>query len=482
MHSVSSTEIDVKNTINQSDFHPPPILGQSAVDPISNSTVTPVPPVIDQIPSSMPLTEQSQTLMHHVEARASDRIFLDLCCESHRPLSQAMLSLGADVLSIDKLVNLRHNFLDCDFMESLLRVCASGGVGYTAASPSCKEYSRLKLKPGGPKALRSPTHLEGLPDLTPEELPKIQDSHTMLFSCTQALVTSSGSDGHLEQPTTAMSWSEPCVQQWLLTASCHCINLPACLYYADWRKAWMMASSLEALASLSGVCEHGPQAHQPLNGIRDSSGAFISRNTAEYPPSLAAAFAKVVIPLLSNSHRDLKLEDTMQLIPIKQLQAAPFSRQDGGGMPSIADWSSPPCGTEDIFKNIRQEVFQPLLSSGEFRFLQKAFREKQSDPPFPEWLVKKFQNLLHNFLLEHDKTQNWNIPPDQPMHLYILQSLSETMMDPDIQLFEFLIAGVPTGFQNDISLSTCFPIITDPVDTSHTHLSIHQNQLDISRR
>ena len=138
--------------------------------------------------------------------------------------------------------------------------------------------------------MRSPQHLDGLPGITPEELLKVQDSHTMLSNCIQALMVtySSGGDGHLEQPTTAMSWSEPCVQQWLLTASCHChcINLPACLYGADWKKSWMMASSLEALTSLSGVCDHGSQAHQSITGVRDTSGAFVSRITAEYPPLL----------------------------------------------------------------------------------------------------------------------------------------------------------------------------------------------------
>ena len=375
-------------------------------------------------------------------------------------------------------------------METLLRICASGVVGYTATSPSCNEYSRLKLKPGGPQALRSPQHLDGLPGLAPEDLLKVQDSHAMLSHCIQALTVTyaSGGDGHLEQPTTAMSWSEPCVQQWLLTASCHCINLPACLYGVDWQKSWMMASSLEALTSLGGVCEHGSQAHQSITGTRDASGAFVSRKTAEYPPLLAESFATVISPLLSHSNRDLSVPESLRILPIKNLQDAPFSRQDGGGMPSIADWSSPSVGVEDIFRSIRHEVFQSLLDTGDFRILQKAFHEKQSDPPVPAHMVQRFQSILHEFLLKHDKTPNWSIPHDQPMHLYILQSLSEIMMDRDVHLFDHLIAGVPTGFQQDIPISNCFPILTDPIDNSHIHLSVHQtnwksaeDNIDIAR-
>ena len=166
--------------------------------------------------------------------------------------------------------------------------------------------------------------------------------------------------------------------------------------------------------------------------------------------------------------------DSLRFLPIKQLQD---TRQDGGGMPSIADWSSPSVGVEDIFRSIRQEVFQLLVDTGNFRILQKAFHEKQSDPPIPEHMVKRFQSMLQEFFLEHDKTSNWSIPHDQPMHLYILQSLSEIMMDPDIHLFDYLIAGVLTGFQNDIPLSNCFPILTDPVDNSHIHLTESQPKI-----
>ena len=174
----------------------------------------------------------------------------------------------------------------------------------------------------------------------------------MLSNCIQALLItrSSRGDGHLEQPTTAMSWSEPCVQQWILTASGCCINLPACAYGADLRKAWMRASSLNSLTDLGGLCEHGPQAHQQISGIRDSSGAFISRSTAEYPLQLAASFAEVVSHVLSHSHQGLSVEETHRPSPIKGLRDAPFSRQDGGGMPSLVDWSSPPRDMEDTFQ------------------------------------------------------------------------------------------------------------------------------------
>ena len=104
-----------------------------------NSTTSLVSPTSSSIAPTIPAAESSHVLMSQVQSRDSPRIFLDICCGSHRPLSQALSRLGADVVSIDKLFNLQHDLLDCEFMETLLRIAASGVVGYTAASPSCSE-------------------------------------------------------------------------------------------------------------------------------------------------------------------------------------------------------------------------------------------------------------------------------------------------------------------------------------------------------
>ncbi|CAL1172002.1 unnamed protein product, partial [Cladocopium goreaui] len=68
------------------------------------------------------------------------------------------------------------------------QLCMRYQVGYGAASPSCCEYSRLKLRDDdGPKALRSPEHLSGLPNLTPWELQRVQESFMMLSRCVEVL-------------------------------------------------------------------------------------------------------------------------------------------------------------------------------------------------------------------------------------------------------------------------------------------------------
>ena len=63
-----------------------------------------------------------------------------------------------------------------DSYEQLLRVCSSGQVRYGSASPACAHYSRLKLWPGpGPKALRTPEALQGVPGLSSQELLQVQE-------------------------------------------------------------------------------------------------------------------------------------------------------------------------------------------------------------------------------------------------------------------------------------------------------------------
>ena len=170
----------------------------------------------------------------------SYRIFLDLCAGVTRPLSQALLAHHCDVISFDILLHDHMDLLADDSYEALLKLSASGAIAYGAASPACAHYSRLKLRAdAGPKALRTPEHLQGVPGLTPQELAKVQTSYAMLSRCLTclSLIHAAGGHVHLEQPPSAMSWLEPETQQFVKTIGIHCINLAACLYGKDWHKS-----------------------------------------------------------------------------------------------------------------------------------------------------------------------------------------------------------------------------------------------------
>ncbi len=77
-------------------------------------------------------------------------------------------------------------------------MCASGVIAYGAFAPACCEYSRSKLKPGGPKPLRHPDRLEGLDNPTAAETQRLQESYIVLARCCACLeaIHSSGGHGH----------------------------------------------------------------------------------------------------------------------------------------------------------------------------------------------------------------------------------------------------------------------------------------------
>ena len=152
------------------------------------------PPIIsDEIlpQAQCPSVESSSGIPPHVPPPnlfddiqvGEHRIFLDVCCGINRPLSQATQKFKCDVLSFDILLNDACDILDDSAFEQLLKLCFSGAVGYASFSPSCSEYSRLKLKEGGPPALRSPEYLDGLPNLSAQNLQKVQESHIMFSRC-----------------------------------------------------------------------------------------------------------------------------------------------------------------------------------------------------------------------------------------------------------------------------------------------------------
>ena len=104
--------------------------------------------------------------------------------------------------TFDILIRSEDNLLNDESYEALLRLSCSRQVRYGSGSPSCCEYSRLKLKPGGPKALRTLEHMDGIPGVTFAEKTRLQESAIMLvrtITCLR-LIYLAGGHCHLEQP------------------------------------------------------------------------------------------------------------------------------------------------------------------------------------------------------------------------------------------------------------------------------------------
>ena len=394
---------------------PPTSEPQLPADPIPAQSIPMQPSTVDAI---------------GVSKLTGSRIFLDICCGVSSPLSTAVQNLQGDVMRFDILVHNSDDLLDSNCFEQLLRLCASGIVAYTGASPSCCEYSRLKFLPNGPPALRTPDHMDGVPGISSPNLLKIQESALMLQRCVQCLhlTIASGGHGHLEQPKSAMSWNEPVVQQYISQQKCACISMAACGYGKDWHKYWLFASTFHALSKMACSCVHPANSHQQIAGVRTQTGHYLSRDTAQYPPALANQFAQIILPLLSDQGQELNISNFEQYLPVKGVSSPPFVRQDGAGFPSKGDWSGPH-NFEDCFNTLRKNFFNSILSARLDQTLLRAFNEQQSEPPFSDEQLQPFKRFLAEFLLAQGIQPDWSIPPDQQLCLHILQKLCQCMQE-----------------------------------------------------
>jgi hypothetical protein len=176
---ISQTLDSTKSRSQLHDSVTPPAVDDAVTQPSDSMISTPVQPQ----QTSISRTPSSHAMSHFGPAFAMPgRIFTDIFCGFDSPLASAILAAGGQVFRVDILIDASMDIFDNDFYEQLLRFCACGKSAYIACSPCCGEYYRLKLKPGpGPKPLRSPEHLGGLPGLSMNETIRLQDSFFYSF-------------------------------------------------------------------------------------------------------------------------------------------------------------------------------------------------------------------------------------------------------------------------------------------------------------
>ncbi|CAE7421697.1 unnamed protein product [Symbiodinium sp. CCMP2592] len=388
-------------------------------------------------------------------------LFLDICCGAAHPLTTAMSSYGITCLPIDLLGEEQLDLLNDDTYDHLLRLCFAGIVRLAHGSPPCKEYSRLKLRPGGPPAIRSPDHMNGLPGNTASQQARVQSSQKLLYRCVCLLRAAFCSGAHVsrEQPTNAMSWLEPFVQDMLSEIQASLVNIPACSVGQDIAKSWLFACSYSEFRFLASTCSHAG-GHQSVAGTRDERGTFLSQRTAEYPSQLAEKFSAKAVHLFSSARpaysvSPCSLKFALASVPKKPRSSTPTAAQDGGGIYSLPDWSLGPRYQSDSLHDLRKEWQSWLLQNRIPLRLQQHVAEASNKPLFSteetEWLRSSFKR----FSDAHSPCQDWNfsVTEGQPYCLSALERLSTMLGDKDTSLFPALQKGVPTGFDGDIPRS-----------------------------
>lgn len=68
------------------------------------------------------------------------------------------------------------DILDDEVFHRLICLCESGLVGAALAAPYCSKHSRATLRRPGPRPVRTPLHLDGLPDNNVQQQLAVQES------------------------------------------------------------------------------------------------------------------------------------------------------------------------------------------------------------------------------------------------------------------------------------------------------------------
>ena len=391
----------------------------------------------------------------------SPGFLLDICCGANAPLSESLRKSGVQCVCVDALGSEPLDLLNDKTYDILLRLAFSGIVRMAHAAPPCKEYSRLRLRPGGPQAIRSPDFLNGFPDNTRSQQQRVEVSQKLMYRsvCILRAVFASGGHASLEQPTNSMAWLEPFVQDFLSEVQATLSVIPACSVGVDVAKQWLFASSFAPIQQLAGTCSHKGQ-HQSVIGTGDEQGNFLSRRTAEYPSALTARYSNIVSPLFEGHRLNAcssfcALSFALQCIPPKERAAPPFGAQDGGGIYSTPDWSYGPRYHPDLLSDLRKEWQQWLLEKHVPARLAQHVATQSEQPLFTEEETTWLQQSFKRFSDKHSTSQDWDfsVPPGQPYCLSALSRLSHLVADKDTSLFPALMQGVPTGFDKDIPRS-----------------------------
>ena len=195
-------------------------------------------------------------------------------------------------------------------------------------------------------------------------------------------VFTAGGHSTLLQPADSLSWSEPEVQAYLRAINADLVCVPACAFGCDSHQRWVFAGSWRALQQLAGSCTHGPRVL-----------VSHSQQTAALPELLAQGYAHAVLPLfrLAPKFQDLGVAQIQLLLPRKSPDAFPRANQDGGGIFSYPDWSVPPLGVTDIFRDVRHDLTEFLLDLCVPARLRKHVAEKSELPLFSDQEVQRIR-------------------------------------------------------------------------------------------
>ena len=232
----------------------------------------------------------------------SCRIFLDVFAGASAPVTSAFKSFGLLCLQpIDLLHGSGVDVLCPEHRQRLRKLCASGVVGLALAAPPCGAFSLARLRPGGPRPVRTPEFPDGLSGLRSDQVRELQISKELhdLARELLALVSMRGGIILFENPTSSLTWKTQGSDAWMRQFTPYLASVAACAHGMNAFKSWLFCCNHPDVMLLASVCSHPKGTHPSLSGKRSSDGTFLTRLTALYPQSLANAIADIFKSALS---------------------------------------------------------------------------------------------------------------------------------------------------------------------------------------
>ena len=382
----------------------------------------------------------------------SGKFFLDLFAGRNSPISHACSLLQVDRISpLD--IELNWNILDDFSFERVLHTTWNGFVGGAWGAPPCREYSRLKLQPNGPVALRTPEQPEGRDDLTAHQQHRLQEDEEV-HRRGRVLLQAAHCKGALvgwETPPTAMTLllreNTEMLRDWNAT----CAHVAACQWGMQLSKSWLLCSNDATISSLAGWCTC-PTRHPSFAGVKKDDGSFLSSDTAEYPAPLAMAIAQIISKRCTSGGQVVDWDQPLRHPPEPSPRR---SLNDGGGIPSSADWTRP--HRQDLFADLRNRLLEYGLQNNLLERVAQHLQEQRSEPPLTETELNPLKQIAHHWSQEQGLNLDWTIAPGQQFRLQLLQTWSQWLQDADVDLHFHLQQGVPTGVLTPIPASHIWP-------------------------
>ena len=365
---------------------------------------------------------------------------MDLFAGRNAPIFHACQQLQVDLLTpLD--VELGWDILIDNNFERILHAAWNGFVGGVWSAPPCREYSRLKLKRPGPKPLRTPSHPYGLPSLNASEQLRLQTQET-IHDRGRAILHAVHCKGGLvgwETPPTAMTLLLDENTQMLRDWNATCSHVSACRWGMNLSKAWLMCANTSEVATLASWCEC-KSPHPSFAGVRTQTGAYLSSQTAEYPASLALELSRIMTKKCTFSQQTLPWQR-----PLSRQAALPRKRlvNDGGGIPSSADWSVN--HQSDIFADLRHRFVEYGRAHNLIPRVRQHLQQAKPDDPLSQLEINPLKQILQDWALQQGISADWSVPPFQKFRLSLLHELAKFSQDPDLDLHAHLALGVPTG-------------------------------------